>query len=115
MGKDKTQEQYEHANGELATEKKKRQEIENNLKQSELKVKSMKDQVETLETKLAAQAKSQQQRPGTVLVSDETIKNLEKERDKFKVSAADLEAKLSAVQASLKNAESKLNEKEESL
>jgi len=113
--KDKTQEQYEHANGELATEKKKRQEIENNLKQSELKVKSMKDQVETLETKLAAQAKSQQQRPGTVLVSDETIKNLEKERDKFKVSAADLEAKLSAVQASLKNAESKLNEKEESL
>merc|ERR1711970_1673740 len=113
--KDKTQEQYEHANGELATEKKKRQEIENNLKQSELKVKSMKDQVETLETKLAAQAKSQQQRPGTVLVSDETIKNLEKERDKFKVSAADLEAKLSAVQASLKNAESKLNENEESL
>merc|ERR1711970_620786 len=113
--KDKTQEQYEHANGELATEKKKRQEIENNLKQSELKVKSMKDQVETLETKLAAQAKSQQQRPGTVLVSDEAMKNLEKEREKFRTSAADLEAKLSAVQASLKNAESKLNEKEESL
>merc|ERR1711931_272228 len=91
-----------------------RQEIENNLKQSELKVKSMSDQVETLETKLAAQAKSQQQRPGTVLVSDEAMKNLEKEREKFRTSAADLEAKLSAAQASLKNAESKLGEKEES-
>merc|ERR1711970_330916 len=113
--KDKTQEQYEHANGELATEKKKRQEIENNLKQSELKVKSMKDQVETLETKLAAQAKSQQQRPGTVLVSDEAMKNLEKERDKYRSSATEAESKLSAVQASLKNAESKLNENEESL
>jgi len=112
--KDKTQEQYEHANGELATEKKKRQEIENDLKRAELKVKSMSDQVETLETKLAAQAKSQQQRPGTVLVSDEAMKNLEKEREKFRTSAADLEAKLSAVQASLKNAESKLGEKEES-
>lgn len=113
--KNKTQEQYEHANGELATEKKNRQEIENNLKQAELKAKSMKDQVETLETKLAAQEKSQQQRPGTVIVSDEAMKNLEKERDKFRSSAADLEAKLSAVGASLKNAESKLNEKEESL
>merc|ERR1712142_1204872 len=99
--KDKTQEQYEHANGELATEKKKKQEIENELKQAELKAKSLQDQVETLETKLAAQAKSQQQRPGTVLVSDEAMKNLEKERDKYRSSATEAESKLSAVRASL--------------
>merc|ERR1711872_1177461 len=61
--KDKTQQQYENASGELATEKKKRQEIENNLKQAEVKTKSLKDQVDSLEAKLAAQQKSQQQRP----------------------------------------------------
>merc|ERR1712142_584783 len=75
--KDKTQEQYEHANGELAAEKKKRQEVESRVKGAEMQSKSLKDQVDTLQTKLAAMQKSQLQRPGTVLVSDETMKNLE--------------------------------------
>merc|ERR1712198_472346 len=107
--------QYEQASGELATEKKMRQEIENNLKRAEVITKSLKDQVDTLQAKLAAQEKAQQQRPGTVLVSDETMKNLEKERDKFRTSANDAEAKLTAIQASLKTAEAKLSEKEDSL
>jgi len=113
--KDKTQEQYEHANGELATEKKKKQEIENELKQAELKAKSLQDQVDTLQAKLAAQQKSQLQRPGTVLVSDEAMKNLEKERDKYRASATEAESKLSAVQAALKNNETKLAEKEQAI
>merc|ERR1711872_552289 len=113
--KDKTQQQYEQASGELATEKKMRQEIENNLKRAEVITKSLKDQVDTLQAKLAAQEKAQQQRPGTVLVSDETMKNLEKERDKYQTSAADLETKLSAAQAALKNNETKLAEKQQAI
>jgi len=113
--KDKTQEQYEHANGELATEKKKKQEIENELKQAELKAKSLQDQVDTLQAKLAAQQKSQLQRPGTVLVSDEAMKNLEKERDKYRSSATEAESKLSAAQAALKNNETKLAEKQQAI
>jgi len=113
--KDKTQQQYEQASGELATEKKMRQEIENNLKRAEVITKSLKDQVDTLQAKLAAQEKAQQQRPGTVLVSDETMKNLEKERDKFRAAANVADARLSTIQASLKSAETKLSEKEESL
>merc|ERR1712228_119781 len=113
--KDKTQEQYDQASGELAAEKKKRQEIESYVKQAENQSKSLKDQVETLHAKLTALQKSQMQRPGTVLVSDETMKNLEKERDKFQTLSAELESKLTAVQESLTDAESKLGEKEESL
>merc|ERR1712168_745721 len=113
--KDKTQKQYEQASADLSTEKKKRQEIENNLKLAETKAKAFKDQIDTLQAKLTAQEKSQQQRPGTVLVSDEAMKTLEKERDKFRTAAADAEAKLNAIQEALKTAETKLAEKEESL
>merc|ERR1719495_1589014 len=113
--KDKTQEQYDQASGELAAEKKKRQEVESRVKGAEMQSKSLKDQVDTLQTKLAAMQKSQLQRPGTVLVSDETMKNLEKERDKYQSNAADLETKLDAVRASLSTTEVKLGEKEEAL
>jgi len=113
--KDKTQKQYEQASTDLSTEKKKRQEIENNLKLAEVKAKGFKDQIDTLQAKLTAQEKSQQQRPGTVLVSDEAMKTLEKERDKFRTAATDAETKLNAIQEALKTAETKLAEKEESL
>merc|ERR1719419_1730055 len=43
------------------------------------------------------------------------MKNLEKERDKFRAAANVADARLSTIQASLKSAETKLSEKEESL